>query len=190
MCSARLSGVSLKLHCQLCVSGVPKATLPVVCQQCPQSYAAGCVSGVSPKLHCQLCQQCPQSYTAGCVSAVSPKLHRQLCVSNVPKATLPVVCQQCPQSYTASCVSAVSLQLHCQLCVSSVPKAALPQWPSSKTSLKHTMEPTSPSPWGFFQVELKLGTPLTTLPGVWRYWAKARTGWPGAFIGCSTPFQI
>ena len=30
--------------------------------------------------------------------------------------------------------------------------------------------------------DLKLGTPLATLPGVWRYRVSAGTGWPGVSI--------
>ena len=30
--------------------------------------------------------------------------------------------------------------------------------------------------------DLNIGTPVATLPGVWRYRASARTGWPGVSI--------
>ena len=30
--------------------------------------------------------------------------------------------------------------------------------------------------------DVKIGTPVTTLPGAWRYRVSARTGWPGVSI--------
>ena len=30
--------------------------------------------------------------------------------------------------------------------------------------------------------DFKIGTPVATLPGTWRYWVSAGTGWPGVSI--------
>ena len=38
---------------------------------------------------------------------------------------------------------------------------------------------------GFFSghtIDLKIGTPVATLPGAWRYRVSAGTGWPGVSI--------
>ena len=63
----------------------------------------------------------------------------------------------------------------------------LPRWSSGQGVRLESGRPGVQcplAPCGLFRVEsyLKTGTPMATLPGAWRCWVSAGTGWPGVSI--------
>ena len=64
-----------------------------------------------------------------------------------------------------------------------------PHWPSGKASASRAEDPGFKSRWrwDFFwgsshTSDLKIGTPVATLPGAWRYRVSTGTGRPGVSI--------
>ena len=62
-----------------------------------------------------------------------------------------------------------------------------PGWPSGKASTSGAEDPGFESRlrrnfFGVIPETKKIGTPVTTLPGTWRYRVGAGTGWPGVSI--------
>ena len=69
------------------------------------------------------------------------------------------------------------------VCVSAPP----PGWPCKKVSVSKPADPgfdSSLSRVDFSSItsDSKIGTPVATLPGDWRYGVSAGTGWPGVSI--------
>ena len=64
----------------------------------------------------------------------------------------------------------------------------LPRWPSGKASASRAEDPGFDSRLrrdyfrGRVIGDLKIGTPVATLPGAWRYWVRAGTGSPDVSI--------
>ena len=63
-----------------------------------------------------------------------------------------------------------------------------PRWPSGKASVSRAEGPGFESACGRIfsgsshTSDFKIGTPVATLPGAWRYRVSAGTGWPGVSI--------
>ena len=69
-----------------------------------------------------------------------------------------------------------------------IPYRRPPRWPSGKVSASRAEDQGSnPACDGIFSgsshtSDLKIGTPVATLPGAWRYRVSTGTGWPGVSI--------
>ena len=70
-----------------------------------------------------------------------------------------------------------------------IPGQPPPRWPSGKASASRAEDPGFESRLrrDFFSgsshtSDLKIGTPVATLPGAWRFWVSTGTGRPGVSI--------